>query len=154
MSLNMNQFKQNQIVGQVDLQTNPNPAIYTERIDPDSSGADIVSGTGVKLVDGGANDPGGAPLIDERTADSDAIEGVIVQSTQQGKFQPEDVVEVAGKGAVVVMEASAAILRGADVALVLATAGQVVTATTETVLGTCLDKASASGDLVRVRIGG
>lgn len=154
MSLNMNQFSQNKIVGQIDLQTNPNPAIYSERIDPDSAGADIVSGTGVKLVDGGANDPGGVPLIDERALDTDAIEGVIVQSTQQGKFQPEDIVEVAGKGAVVIMEASAAVLRGASVALVLATPGQVVTRTTETILGVSLDKATALGDLIRVRIGG
>lgn len=152
MSLNQNQFTQVKIVGELDLRVAQNPSVFPFRIDPDSAGADIVPGTGVILADGGANDPLGLPLVDERSADGDAISGVIIYSTKQSKYQPADPVQVAGRGSVIVMEASAAISRGADVALVLASPGQVVTQTTETVLGTALDKASASGDLVRVLI--
>lgn len=151
---NMNQFSQSKAVGQLDLHVGRNPSVFSMRIDPDSSAttADLVPGAGVVLTDGGANDPGGIPIVDERSTATSDIFGVILYNSKINEYEPGDAVEVAASGSVVTMEASAAIVRGASVALVLAAPGEVVTRTTETILGVALDKATADGDLIRVRI--
>lgn len=152
MAQNMNQFAQTRQVGQLDLQVGQNPSVFTMRIDPDSAGADIVPGTGVLLKDGGANDPGGLPLVDIRAADTDAIFGVIIYGTKQNTYQPGDVVEVASYGSVIVLEAPGALSRGAEVTLNVAAAGEIQAVTTNTKAGILLDKAAADGDLVRVKL--
>lgn len=150
---NMNQFKQTASVGMLDLQTNPNPAVMTVRHNSEATSTNtIVPGEGVKLVDLGADDPGGVPFADKRAADSDGIKGVKILNPKQNAVPVGDVFEIAGQGAVIFMEASAAIARDALVALVIATAGQVVTRTTEEVFGIAIDKAFAAGDLIRVEV--
>lgn len=147
-----NQFKQTQSEGVLDLGTNPNPFVMYCRYNPVGIGGDITPGTGVKLVDIGANDAEGPPIVDVRTLDADVIEGVYVLDPRNATKGIESMLSVAKKGAVVTFEASAAIARGAKVALVLASPGQVATQTVETVLGKALDKATASGELIRVEI--
>lgn len=150
---NMNQFRQTATVGMLDLQTNPNPAVMTVRHNSEATSTNrIVPGEGVKLVDLGADDPGGVPFVDKRALDADGIKGVQILNPKTNSVAPGEVMEIAGQGAVIFMEASAAIAREALVALVIATAGQVVTRTTEEILGLALDKAFAAGDLIRVEI--
>lgn len=145
-----NQFNQTNVIGSLDLVTNPNPGVFYCRYYHASD--TLQAGEGVILTDRGASDTPGSPIVTQRAADANAIFGVNVFDPKDAEKSSGDRINVATSGAVIWMEASAAISRGASVALVLATPGQVVTRTTETVLGTALDKASASGDLVRVLI--
>lgn len=153
MSQNMNQFSQNAEVGELDLQTNGNPATFTVKLSPSYAGGGMVPGEGAKLVDlGGSDIKGVNPIVDVRALDADAIFGVKVSNTKKNTNEAGEIIQVAGAGAVMWLNAGAAILRGANVALVLATPGNVVTATTETVLGVALDKATAADQLIRVLI--
>jgi hypothetical protein len=150
----MNQFKQTAAVGEVDLQTNPNPNIFTVRFYDvsDTASTTLVPGEGTILVDLGASDFGGVPIVDERAADSDAIFGIKTFSTKKNDSESNDIVQVAGSGTVIWMNAGAAIARGASVALVLATPGNVITRTTETIAGKALDKATGENQLIRVLV--
>lgn len=153
ISVTTNQFKQSNTIGSLDLTTNPNPSVMYCKWNPTATSTlTLVPGEGVILKDLGASDSVGLPIVDKRAADANAIEGVAIFDNKLAKKSPGDIISVAKFGAVVFMEASAAILRGASVALVLATPGQVVTTTTETAFGKALDKASAAGDLIRIEI--
>ena len=92
------------------------------------------------------------PLVDKRAADTDAIFGVKIFNTQQSQSGPGVEFTVAQAGAVVKMAASAALVRGAQVSLVVATPGQVQAVGTDKLFGILLDKAVATGDLVRVLV--
>lgn len=153
MTVNMNQFNQQAIAGQLDLQVGGLGPSFTLRIDPDSAGSDIEAGEGLKIVDGGANDPNGVPLCDILAADTEQAFGVRIYDAKQGKAQPGDIVQVTFDGNVVWMEAAAALNRWAQVQLVKATPGQVAAKSTGALFGRLLDKASATGDLVRVLVG-
>lgn len=151
--LNVNQFAQGPVVGQLDLVTNPNPSVMTVRYNDQATITnEIIPGEGAKLVDLGANDSVGPPIVDERTADADAIFGVKISDTKQNTVNPGAIFEIAGKGGVIWMNANAAILRGAKVALVLATPGNVVTLGAEEQYGIALDKAAGADTLLRVQI--
>jgi hypothetical protein len=150
-ALNTNQFEQTNIVGVLDLTTNPNPFVMTVRIDPALVG-DVIPGEGVILTDLGASDAVGPPFVDQRAADANAIEGAVIFDTKSATKQGGDLITIAKKNAVIVMEAAAAILRGAKVALVLASPGQVVTLTGEALFGKALDKAAAAGTLIRIEV--
>lgn len=151
---NLNQFGKLPIVGDLDLQTNPNPFIFTCRFVDVSATANttLSPGEGVLLVDLGANDSQGPPIVDERAANTDAIFGIKTYVTEQNATPTDNRVEIAGSGAVIYMNAGAAINRGAAVELVLATPGNVITQATGTTLGTSLDKATAADQVIRVLI--
>lgn len=153
MSQNMNQFKQTPVVGSLDLQTNANPAVFTCRFkDVSDEGATLVPGEGVKLVDLGTSDFISPPIVDER-ATTDVIFGVKIYSTKENTSADGEIVQIAGDGAVLFMNAGAAIARGAKVELVDATPGNVITsAGTNRILGTCLDKATAADQIVRILV--
>lgn len=148
-SVTINQFGQSNIIGSLDLTMNPNPSFACRYY---HASEEIVPGEGVILVDRGASDTPGAPIVTKRSADANAIFGVNIFDAKNASKASGKMIQIATSGMVITMEASAAIARGASVALVLATPGQVVTRTTETILGKALDKASASGDLVRILI--
>jgi len=152
---NMNQFTQTPVVGELDLQSNPNPAIFTCMFKDASETDDttMVPGEGAKLKDLGASDILGInPIVDERALVSDPIFGVKVFSTKKNAAVDGEIVQIAGEGAVIFMNSGAAILRGAIVQLVLATPGNVVTHASGSHLGVALDKASAADKIVRVLI--
>ena len=153
MTVNMNQFGQQVIVSQLDLQVGGLGPAFTLRIDPDSSGSDMEAGEGFKIVDGGANDPNGVPLCDILAADTEQAFGVRIYDAKQGVVQPGDIIQVSYNGNVQWMVAGAALVRGAAVQLVLATPGNVVAKAAGALFGILLDKSSASGDLVRVLVG-
>lgn len=151
--LNSNQFNMTPVVGQLDLRTNPNPSVFSFRYNPEATSTDrTVAGEGVKLVDLGASDVNGVPIVDKRTLDADAIAGVRIFKNKKGESEPGDIIEVAGEGAVIYMNSNAAIARGALVSLVIATIGDVITRTTEEIFGIALDKATAADELIRVKI--
>lgn len=154
MSQNMNQFNQSAEVGELDLQTNPNPATITCKFKDVSATADttLIPGEGAKLIDLGGSDIIGPPIVDERALVGDPIFGVKVFSTKKNAAVDGEMVQIAGKGAVMFMNAGAAIVRGAEVQLVLATPGNVVTYASGSKLGICLDKATAADQIVRVLI--
>lgn len=151
-TLSTNQFKQGNVVGTIDQATNPDGSVMTVLYNPGGAGGSIVPGTGVKLVDLGASDTNTNPVVDVRTADADVIEGVAIFNTKKATMDIGDRITIVKKHGVVFMEASAAIVRGAAVSLVLATPGTVVTNTAEAIFGKCLDKATAAGQLVRIEL--
>ena len=155
MAVNMNQFKQTAVVGQVDLDNTPREAMYTCRFKDasDTEGTTLVPGEPVKLVDLGSSDIVGPPIVDEMADDNDGgAFGVNIYNTKDNSAVDGEIVQIAGEGAVVFLNSGAAISRGAKVAAVLATPGNVITATTEDELGVALDKATGANELIRVRI--
>lgn len=149
----LNQFKQAPVVGRLDLSVNPNPSTMVVRYNPGATSTlYFVPGEGVILKDLSTSDVGGVPVVDKRSGNNVGIFGTVIAATKTAKFYPGDTFEVALEGSVMYMNANAAINRGATVALVVATPGNVVTKTTEDELGQCLDHASEANKLVRIRI--
>jgi hypothetical protein len=139
----------------VDLQTNPNPSLMTCRFKDasETEGTTLVPGEGVKLIDLGASDFAGPPVVDERATNAtDEIFGANIYNTQKNENVDGDIVQIARKGTVIFMNSGEAMNRGTKVELVLATPGNVVTQSTGKQFGTLLDKASAADELVRVMI--
>lgn len=107
----------------------------------------LVPGQAVKLVDVA----GKTLRVTAVTATTDAVFGFVTKSVKTDTFAADDFLQISTNGSVILMEASAAIARGAAVEVVLA--GQkVATKTTGTTVGVALDKAAADGDLIRVAI--
>jgi predicted RecA/RadA family phage recombinase len=153
MALNLNQFQQGAIAGTLDLGSSDNDSIFRFRIDPDSTATDLQVGKGVRLVDGGANDPNDVPLVDGVTVDTQAPVGVILYSTENNDdYSAGDVVTVATQGAVIRMQASGALNRGVRVALDADTPLFVQAVASNAAFGILLDKATAANDIVRVKI--
>lgn len=153
MTINMNQFAKSVFPGQLDLNVGGLNPSFTLRIDPDSAGSDIESGVGFKIVDGGANDPNGVPLCDILSADTEIPFGARIYDAKSGVVQPGEIVQVSFNGCVQFMEASAALVRWAEVALDIANPGQVQAKGTDALFGRLLDKSFATGDIVRVLVG-
>lgn len=152
-TFNANQFNQAPVVGQLDLTTNPNPAVISCRYNPSATSTlRLVNGEGVNLKDLGASDSKGSPIVDKRAANTDAVFGVKIFNTLENSSAPGSSVEIAIKGAVVYMKCLAAVARGEKVSLVVASTGEVkVLDTGYEEFGLALDK-GATGDLIRVLI--
>ena len=150
MSILTNQFRMGPTVGAICLTTNPNPATMTVRYNPDATET-LEVGEVVKLVDLGATDPNGVPIVEKRESNSDRVFGVRLYGTKEGETQPGDVCEVIILTGVVWMKAEEAVERGASVEPLLA-AGYVQNFGVARILGVALDKARAKDDLIRVYI--
>jgi len=148
-----NQFGMTAEAGELDLSLGLNHSMAV-LIDPSAAETMTVSpGETVMLKDLGAADIAGInPVITPRTADTDAIFGIMVKSKKTFKFGPKDIIDVALEGSVMRLTASGAISRGATVYADLDHAGQVQGTESGPGIGICLDKANAAGDLVRVLI--
>lgn len=119
---------------------------HSYQIDP-ASVATFGPASAVKFVDGTTP----LPRV-EKAAATDKIVGFIVYSTIKNVPVAGDIVNVAFTDSEIVMEAGAAIVRGAQLEIV-ATGDKVITsAGTNKIIGIALDKAAADGDLIRVRI--
>jgi len=146
MALNQNQFLQTPIKGMAGLQ--PSAKIVGCVVDATSAGG-LVAGQAVKLVDSA----GGVPKVVECSADTDIVFGFIVYNIKNATFGVGAAVEIdTGFDDIMYMEASAAIARGAKLMIVVS--GQkVATATAgKPIIGWAFDKATASGDLIRVSL--
>lgn len=145
MTQSLNQFNQSTEQGVLDLALNPN--ILSCRIAAGSV-EDFVAGTAVTL-----SDVAGKILVVDKAAIDDDILGFVVYSVKKSVPVAGDFIEVAISGSFMQMTASAAIARGADLEIVVAS-DKVATAATvgATVIGKAIDKAAADGDLIRVVI--
>lgn len=144
MSTISNSFTIDPIKGQ--LTFDPSFQVLSCQVDSNETGT-LVAGQAVVIVDtAGAQIP-----VEAVSAATDDIFGVVVASFKVNEYEALDNIKVAISGSTVYMEASAAIARGADVQVVVS-GSKVVTASTGTVIGKALDKATADGDLIRVLI--
>jgi len=139
-----NQFDQTNEKGALDLAINQN--LFDCRIDP-ASVATITAGAPLKIVDVA----GERIVVDLATLAADDIFGFMPLEIKKTDFVAGDLIRCAINLSVVVMEASAAIARGADLEIV-PTGVKVVTNAGGTSIGRALDKATADGDLIRVLI--
>lgn len=147
MALNINQFAQTPVKGQLDLSVGVKSVISCQ-VDASSAGG-LVNGQAVKLVDV----KGGIPNIVECALPSDDVFGFIVYDIKDKAFAAGDKVEIAfARGSVMYMQASAAIVPYAKVAAQI-TGQKVITATTgDMIVGYAIDKAAAADELIRVMI--
>lgn len=146
MSLLTNQFAQSPIQGMLDLRFNVNTVSCEVDL---SSAGDLVPGQAVKMVDSA----GGTPKVVECAADSDDVFGFINYSIKDRVFNALDKVEISAlRGNVMYMTSSAAISRNAKVAIVVSGSLVVTASTGKTIVGRAYDKATASGQLIRVVI--
>lgn len=145
MTLQINQFNQIPVKGQLDLKFNP--TTVSCQIDVSSAGS-LVPGTAVKIVDSS----GGVPKVVEIAANTDAIFGFINYNLKDKTYDAYDAVgiSVINGGNCMYMEASAAIARNAIVGAVVSGSKVATSAGGSVDVGHALDKASASGDLIRV----
>lgn len=148
MSLNQNQFSQVPVLGQLDLAFNTN----TISSQMDSASTSAVAGQSVKLVDSA----GGVPKVIPVASDSDIVFGFIAYNLKDSAYVANDACEVAMLNNVMYLLSTEAIGRGAKVKGVVATVGGVavaVAASGSPIVGWAFDKATASGQLIRIFLG-
>lgn len=149
---NMNLFSPIPMIGALDMI--PSPDVVTAQILPASALTSMQQGDAVKLVAGSS----GAILVDKQTGPTDAaVFGVVPYNTRKNLYKAGDIVEVARKGSYMYMQASAAIARGARVAITAGTTTTDPLVTTDATtghftVGIAIDVAAALGDLIRVSI--
>lgn len=145
MTLNINQFAQTTVQGQMDLEFQG--SVITCQVDA-AQETSLIAGQAVKLATTG----GGVPKVISLAADTDASFGFVARNLKDAAFPANSAVEIAMINSVMYMTAGAAITRGAKVEVVSATNKVITNAGTNPVVGFALDKASADGDLIRVYI--
>ncbi|MGO8695986.1 MAG: hypothetical protein ACLQMF_20170 [Rectinemataceae bacterium] len=146
---NMDQFAIQHAVGDMDLSFFGGESTMSCLFNPNSVLGPLEPGGGVGLVDLGAADSQGAPIVDMRSAATTPIFGVKVRDTRMAQVPAGQVTEIAVRGAVVWFQATAALNRGVPVTLDPANPGNVIAQGTNAFLGITLDKAAANG-MVRV----
>lgn len=147
-TLSPNQFAQVQYLGMIDLRF-PYNTVAVE-IDIDEAGT-AYSGTAVKMVD----NAGGVPKVAICDANNDDVLGFINYDIKSQSFVAGDMAQISMAGNVMYLYATAAIARGAQVVLNVATNGGVAAASGsggENIVGWAFDKASNAGELIRVFI--
>jgi hypothetical protein len=148
---NQNQFAQTGMIGQVSQL--PNPNVIPAQILPASPATVITAGTAVKLVTGA----GTQIQVEICTAVTDGpVFGFICFNMRKNTYSPGETVEIACVNSIMLMKASAAIARGANVAATPPSVGNdplVTTAVaTNFVAGQALDRATAASQLIRVMV--
>lgn len=151
LALNQNQFAQVPIIGQVTQL--PNANVIPAQILPASPATVITAGTAVKLVTGA----GAQIQVEICTSVTDGpVFGFICYNMRKNTYAPGDTVEIACVNSIMLMKASAAIARGANVSATPpgATDDPVVTTSVATnfVAGQALDRATAASQLIRVMV--
>ena len=144
--MEMNTFKQEAILGMVDMGRSPGtfPGVLASDLS-----APVVAGQFVKLVD----QAGPGLRFEDCDADTDHAFGVVVYDAKDGSRDKDEAVEVAGNGDVVFLRATGAIGAGVQVALDTSEIGGVTaTLSAVAIVGLALDKAAADGDLIRVKL--
>lgn len=147
-SPNINQFAQSPLLGMLDL-----------RLDYDTISAQVDSTQATPLYAGMAvkvvNNGGGVPKVVSCAADADNVFGFINYNIKNQIFLAGDALEISQAGNVMWMYASAAIVRGARVALNTASPGTVKPLAGSggaDIVGWAVDQATAYGQLIRVRV--
>lgn len=95
---------------------------------------------------------GTLPSFLQVDADTDVIFGFVPYNIKTTTYDANEPVKVAGEGTFMHMEANAAIARGAQLGYVVANQRVATAAALDTIIGVAYDKATAQGDLIRVKI--
>lgn len=141
-----NQFQQAPVQGQMDLRFNTN--IVAAQVDASEAGS-LIPGQAVTLVDSA----GGVPKVIAALTDADDIYGFVAYNIKDQVFTALMPVEIAVlHDNVMYMTSSAAIARGADVAVVIASKKVVTAVSGDRIIGRTYDKATAADQLIRVVI--
>lgn len=146
MALNPNQFAQTPEVGYLDLQTGLNNVFSC--VHKAGEATALIPGQAVKLVD--SLTP--IPAVEACDADTEIPWGFVVRNLKDADFPAGARLEVARAGTVMFMQAGAAIARGANVSYQVATTKVITQASTDTISGQALDKATADLQIIRVII--
>lgn len=146
MALNINQFAQIPVQGELDLKFNT--TVLSGEIASTENGT-LVPGQAVVMAD----TAGGVPKFTAVASATDDIYGFISYDIKSQNFVAGDRIEVvAMRNGVMYMTASAAIARNAQVMVVVASKKVATATSSQRIIGRALDKASADGDLIRVTI--
>lgn len=144
-SLNINQFSQTTVQGQMDLEfagsviaAQADAAVVTS----------LVAGQAVKL----ATTAGGVPKVIALGANTDQAFGFVARNIKDQNYPAGANLELAMFGSVMHMTAGGAITRGASVEVVVSSTKVITSGGTNPVVGFSLDKTLADGDLCRVFI--
>lgn len=140
MAFQLNQFKTAEGAGIV---MNPNPSTINVRLSSSFVGT-AKAGDVVKLA---ATDVGSLPVV-VAAVSGDAGYGVILFNPKKATYAANDVTEIALAGSIVTMIASTGFNRGTTVAW-NSVSGQ-IQSTTGNFIGTALDVAGVTGDVVSV----
>lgn len=140
----LNQFTQATLKGEVSAI--PNPMTISVQLHKDSTDT-LYPGDVVTLYDGA-----GSAILVALAAATDVPFGVVIRSPKKASFTANDVFEVAMDGSVINMESYSTIARGNKVEW-YPTGRQVKQfAGSNKCVGTCLDKATATGQIVRIKV--
>lgn len=146
--ISQNAFAQSQYLGTLDLRFNTDTV--AAQIDL-SQATSLYAGAAVKIVDSAD----GAPKVVGCAANSDEVFGFINFDMKTQAFIAGSLCELSLAGNVIYLYATAAIARGTQVQLDISTMGgvaQVVGSSGANVVGYAYDKASAAGQLIRVKL--
>jgi len=145
MTLLVNQFAQSDVQGRLDLRM-PSQAMSV-RLGATSAG--VVAGQAVKISDVA----GDVPVVLEAALAADDIFGFVMFNQIKNAYVAGDMMEIlVGHDGVMYMTASAAMARGAKVAVVIASQKVKTAASGEMIVGRMLDKPTADGVLCRVML--
>lgn len=142
MAFQLNQFKTAEGAG---ICMSPNPSTINVRLSPSFVGT-AKAGDVVKLS---ATDVGALPVV-VAAVSGDAGYGVILFNAKKATYAANDVTEIALAGSIVTMIASTGFNRGTTVAWNSVSGN--VQSTTGNFIGTSLDIAGVTGDIVSVFI--
>ena len=147
MALNINQFGQTTVAGQLDLEAAG--TVLSCRVSV-NQGTALVAGQGVKLD---TTQTGGVPSVLATTAATDALFGFVVRNLKDATYPAQSRVEIALESSVMFLTADATsptILRGAPIEY-NPTANTVLQwAGVNPIQGFALDSAANAGDLPRI----
>lgn len=140
-----NSFTQSPLLGMIDMRFDYDT--ISAQIDASETGT-LYAGSPVKMYDSA----GGVPKVVKCAANSDEVLGFINYDIKSQSFVAGSAVEISMAGNVIFLYATAAIARGARVALDVANNGVAPLAGSggADIVGWALDKAVAMGDLIRV----
>lgn len=143
---NINQFSMASILGMLDQRFNYNT--MSCEVDASESGT-LYAGTAVKMYDSA----GGVPKVVKCSANSDVVMGFVNYSIKDQSFVAGQKLEISQNGNVMYLISTGAIARGAKVTLDLIYVGGVASANSgDQIVGWAMDKATAAGQLIRVKI--
>lgn len=153
MARNLNSFKQSKQKGDHGL-THDQGMVVSAQVDSALADAapSLVYAQAVKLKDSNSN----VPEVQAVAADTERPFGFIVRTYRDVNYGKGEAVNIAREGAILWMEASEAIVRGADISVDLSDSTNIARVKTadsgDWISGRAYDKAGAAGDLIRVEI--
>lgn len=144
--LDPNQFSETSFLGVIDQRYDYDTTPV--QVDASQSGS-LYAGQAVKIVDSAD----GVPKVVGVSANTDAVYGFINFDIKTQVYNAGDLCEISQAGNVIYLYSTGAISRGAQVCVDISTKGGVsALVTSNNIVGYAFDKASAAGQLIRVRV--